>query len=127
MVVLHRGKCPVRHAAGVAARVPSSLWQGESRRSATRCARSYRLALGATAPLLLGALYAAISQAAAAADVSLWGVFGQPLVELLGRGRFEALWWTRLALVVIALAVLKWRGVRRWPGHLVLVAAGWRC
>ncbi|HEY0582038.1 MAG TPA: CopD family protein, partial [Chloroflexota bacterium] len=62
------------------------------------------------------------AQAATAADVPLWGVFGQPLVDLLSRGRFAALWWTRLALVLVALGLVSWRGVRRWPGRVALVA-----
>jgi len=81
-------------------------------------ARSRRLAIAAGLVLLVGTLYAAIAQAASAADVPLWGVFGQPLVDLLGRGRFAVLWWSRLGLVIIALALVSWRGVRRWPGRV---------
>src|ERR1700716_3286441 len=59
-------------------------------------ARSRRLAIASGGVLLVGTLYVAIAQAASAADVPMWGVFGQPLIDLLSRGRFAALWWTRL-------------------------------
>src|SRR5438132_5422273 len=62
--------------------------------------RSRRLALASCLALLIGTLYVAIAQAASAADVPTWAVFGQPLVDLLTRGRFAALWWARLALVL---------------------------
>ena len=85
-------------------------------------AASRRLALIAAVVLLVGTLYAAIAQASAAAAVPPWGVFGQPLADLLGRGRFAALWWARMALVLITLGLLSWRGVRRWPGQVALAA-----
>ena len=43
-------------------------------------------------------------------------------MDLLSRGRFAALWWTRMALVLVALGLVSWRGVRRWPGQAALVA-----
>jgi copper transport protein len=85
-------------------------------------ARSRRLAMVSSLVLLVGTLYVAIAQAATAADVPLWGAFGQPLVDLLSRGRFAALWWVRLALVLIVLGLVAWRGVRRWPGRVALGA-----
>jgi copper transport protein len=87
-------------------------------------ARARRLAVGSGLVLLVGTVYVALAQASAAGEVPLWGVFGQPLVDLLTRGRFAALWWARLALVLIALALVAWRGVRRWPGQVALVATG---
>jgi copper transport protein len=84
-------------------------------------ARSRRLAVASGVALLVGTLYIAIAQAANAADVPMWGVFGQPVVDLLSRGRFAGLWWTRLALVTIALGLVWWRGVRRWPGQVAMV------
>jgi copper transport protein len=87
-------------------------------------ARSRRLAIVAGVVLLVGTLYGAVAQAAAAADVPVWAAVGQPIIDLLSRGRFAALWWTRLALVVVALALVSWRGVRRWPGQAALVATG---
>jgi copper transport protein len=87
-------------------------------------ARSRRLAIVAGVVLLVGTLYGAVAQAAAAADVPVWAAVGQPIIDLLSRGRFAALWWTRLALVVLALALVSWRGVRRWPGQAALVATG---
>jgi copper transport protein len=85
--------------------------------------RTRRLAVASGVALLVGTLYVAVAQAAAAADVPLWGAIGQPLVDLLSRGRFAALWWARLALVVVAVGLVSWRGVRRWPGHVALVAS----
>src|SRR5207253_3460372 len=68
--------------------------------------------------------YIAIAQAATAADLPLWAAFGQPLIDVLSRGRFAALWWARLVLVLVALGMLAWRGVRRWPGRVALGATG---
>src|ERR1700730_14615392 len=45
-------------------------------------ARRRRLAMAAGVALLVGTLYVAIAQAASAAQVPVWGVFGQPLVDL---------------------------------------------
>ncbi|TME27579.1 MAG: c-type cytochrome [Chloroflexi bacterium] len=73
-------------------------------------ARSRRLAMLSGLVLLFGTVYVAIAQAATAADVPLWGVFGQPLFDLLSRGRF-------------VLGLLAWRGVRRWPGQVALGAS----
>src|SRR5438067_1467310 len=87
-------------------------------------ARARRLAVAAGIVLLIGTLYTALSQASVAGDVPLWGVFGRPLVDLLTHGRFASLWWARLALVLLALALVSWRGVRRWPGQVALVATG---
>jgi copper transport protein len=85
--------------------------------------RTRRLAIAAGLVLLVGTLYAAVAQAVSAADLPIWGAFGQPLFNLLSRGRFATLWWTRLGLVVVALALVHWRGVRRWPGVVALAAA----
>jgi len=87
-------------------------------------ARARQVAMVSGVVLLVGTLYIAIAQAAAAAEVPLWAVFGQPLLDLLGRGRFAALWWIRLALVLVSLSMLAWRGVRRWPGQVAIVATG---
>jgi copper transport protein len=91
---------------------------------ALAAARSRRLAIVSGGVLLVGTLFVAIAQAASAADVPVWGVFGQPLFDLLSRGRFASLWWTRLALVGLALALVRWRGVSRWPVQVALVATG---
>jgi copper transport protein len=85
-------------------------------------ARARQIAVLSALVLLAGTLFGAIAQAASAADVPLWGVFGQPLMDLLGRGRFATLWWARLLLVVIALGLVAWRGVRRWPSQVALAA-----
>jgi copper transport protein len=87
-------------------------------------ARARRLAIISGVLLLIGTLFMAVAQASAAAGVPLWGVFGQPLVDLLGHGRYATLWWARLALVVVALVLVVWKGVRRWPGRVALGAIG---
>src|SRR5262249_9720547 len=69
-------------------------------------------------------LYAAIAQAATAADVPVWAALGNPIVDLLGRGRYASLWWPRLLLVLVALGLVAWRGVRGWPGQAAMVLAG---
>jgi copper transport protein len=86
--------------------------------------RARRLALASGVLLLVGTLFGAVAQASDAANVPLWGVFGQPLLDLLTRGRFATLFWIRLALVLVALGLVAWRGVRRWPGQVALVAIG---
>jgi len=81
-------------------------------------ARSRRLALAAGVLLLVGTLYGAVAQAATAADVPVWAALGQPTIDLLSRGRFAALWWARLALVVVALVLVGCveygAGLARW-------------
>ncbi len=84
--------------------------------------RARRLAIVAGVVLLIGTLYGALAQAAVAADVPLWSTIGRPIVDLLGRGRFASLWWPRLALVVLALALVIWRGVPRPFGQVALGA-----
>jgi copper transport protein len=97
---------------------------GRANPSAQRLALAHarRLALGAAIALLVGTLYGGVAQAATAADVPLWGAFGRPLVELLSRGRYASLWWPRLGLVVLALALVAWQGVRGRTGDLALAA-----
>ena len=85
-------------------------------------ARARRLAVASGILLLIGTLFGALAQATDAANVPVWGVLGQPLVDLLSRGRFAGLFWIRLALVLLALGLVLWRGVRRWPGQLAMVA-----
>ncbi|HEY3061316.1 MAG TPA: CopD family protein [Chloroflexota bacterium] len=85
--------------------------------------RARRLAMAAGILLLVGTLYGAVAQAAVAADVPLWSTIGRPIVDLLGRGRFATLWWPRLALVVLALALVTWRGVPRPFGQLAIGAS----
>jgi copper transport protein len=52
--------------------------------------RARRLALASCAVLVAGTVFGAVAQASAAADVPIWGTFGQPLIDLLSRGRFAA-------------------------------------
>ncbi len=73
--------------------------------------RGKRLAVVAGALLLIGTLFAAVAQAAAAAGVPLESSFGAPLRDLLTRGRFAGIWWPRLGISVIAVALVAWRGL----------------
>lgn len=61
--------------------------------------------------LILGTLFAAVAQAAAAANVSLLGGVGQPLSDLLLRGRYATIWWPRLGLEAVSLALIAFGGV----------------
>jgi copper transport protein len=87
-------------------------------------ARARKLAIWAGILLLAGTLYGALAQASASAGVPLWGVLGSPLGDLLSRGRFASLWWPRLGLVALTLALVSWRGVEGWWGRIALIAVG---
>jgi len=84
--------------------------------------RARKVALVGAALLLIGVLYGALAQAAVAADQPIWQALGQPLIELLSRGRYASLWWPRLALTLLALGIVAWRGVRGLAGQIALVA-----
>jgi copper transport protein len=73
--------------------------------------RVERLAVIAGALLLVGTLFAAVAQAAAAAGVSLDGALGTPVRDLLTRGRYASIWWPRLLISVVAVAIVRWRGL----------------
>ena len=74
-------------------------------------ARTKRLAVAAGILLLVGTLFAAVAQAAAAAGVPLTDAFGNPLRDLLTRGRFAGIWWPRFGISVVAIAIVMWRGL----------------
>ncbi|HEY3061315.1 MAG TPA: copper resistance protein CopC [Chloroflexota bacterium] len=74
-------------------------------------ARVHRVALVAGVLLLVGTLFAAVAQAAAAAGVPMTSAFGNPLRDLLTRGRFAGIWWPRLGISVVAFAIVAWRGL----------------
>jgi copper transport protein len=79
--------------------------RGVVRRSALR------LALIAGALLIIGTLFAAVAQAAAAAGVPFYEGVGTPLHDLLTRGRFANIWWPRLAISLIAVGIVAVRGL----------------
>jgi copper transport protein len=79
-------------------------------RARVQSALSRAIVLGGVL-LILGTLYTAVAQAAAAANVSLWDAFGQPLADLLLRGRFAAIWWPRIGLEVASLALIAFGGI----------------
>ena len=85
--------------------------------------RARRVALVAGVSLVLATLYGAVAQAASAADVSMLQVFGQPLVDLLTRGRYPLIWWPRLGLAVLAVIVMAVARMNRRAVWLAVVAA----
>jgi copper transport protein len=73
--------------------------------------RLYRMIVLGGVLLILGTLYTAVAQAAAAADVPLSAAIGQPLADLVLRGRFASIWWPRLGLEVASLALIAFGGL----------------
>jgi putative copper export protein len=61
--------------------------------------------------LLVATLFGALAQAADAASVPPWAAFGRPLADLLGRGRFAAIFWPRIGLEVLALGLVALGGL----------------
>jgi copper transport protein len=61
--------------------------------------------------LIIGTLFTAVAQAAAAADVPLASALGKPLSDLLLRGRFASIWWPRIGLEVASLLLVGLGGV----------------
>jgi copper transport protein len=68
--------------------------------------RAHRMVIAGGVFLILGTLFSALAQAAAAAGVPLLDGFGQPLASLLTRGRFASIWWPRLGLEVASLGLI---------------------
>jgi copper transport protein len=73
--------------------------------------RAHRLIVLGGVLLVLGTLFTAVAQAAAAADVPLQAAIGQPLSDLLLRGRFAAIWWPRIGLEVASLMLIAFAGL----------------
>jgi copper transport protein len=73
--------------------------------------RAFRLMLVGGVLLVLGTLFSAVAQAGAAANVPLAQAFGQPLADLLLRGRFAAIWWPRVGLEIASLALVAFGGI----------------
>src|SRR5438309_6373123 len=61
--------------------------------------------------LIVGTLYTAVAQAAAAANVTLFEAIGKPITDLLLRGRFAAIWWPRIGLEVASLLLIVGGGI----------------
>jgi copper transport protein len=68
--------------------------------------RAYRLVVLGGVLLIVGTLFTAMAQAAAAANVSLLDAVGQPMADLLLRGRFASIWWPRMGLEVASLLLI---------------------
>jgi copper transport protein len=73
--------------------------------------RTYWLIVAGGVLLILGTLFSAVAQAAAAANVTLLAGFGEPLSDLLLRGRYAAIWWPRLGLEVASLGLIVFGGI----------------
>jgi copper transport protein len=73
--------------------------------------RAYRLVVVGGVLLIVGTLFTAAAQAAAAANVSLLDALGQPIADLLLRGRFASIWWPRMGLEVASLLLIVFGGV----------------
>jgi copper transport protein len=73
--------------------------------------RAHRLIVLGGALLVLGTLFTAVAQAAAAAGVPLIAAFGQPLSDLLLRGRFASVWWPRLGLELMSVMLIAFGGL----------------
>jgi copper transport protein len=76
----------------------------EARAAAHR--RAHRLIVLGGVLLVVGTLFTAVAQAAAAANVPLTAALGQPLADLLLRGRFAAVWWPRIGLEIASLCLI---------------------
>jgi copper transport protein len=73
--------------------------------------RVYQLIVFGGLLLIVGTLFTAIAQAAAAADVPLANALGKPLSDLLLRGRFASIWWPRIGLELASLFLIAFGGV----------------
>ena len=73
--------------------------------------RAHRVIVVGGALLIVGTLFTAVAQAAAAANVPLVSALGQPIADLLLRGRFAAIWWPRVGLEVASVLLIAIGGV----------------
>jgi copper transport protein len=73
--------------------------------------RTYRLVVAGGVLLILGTLFSAVAQAAAAANVPLRDAVGAPLGDLLLRGRYASIWWPRLGLEIASLLLIVFGGI----------------
>ncbi len=73
--------------------------------------RAYWLILAGGVLLILGTLFSAVAQAAAAANVPFTEGLGSPLGELLLRGRYASIWWPRLGLELASLLLIVLGGI----------------
>lgn len=84
--------------------------------------RAHRLIVFGGGLLIIGTLFAAVAQAAAAADVPLVAAVGQPLSDLLLRGRFAAIWWPRLGLEIASVLLIAFGGLEGLAAECALAA-----
>jgi copper transport protein len=88
----------------------------------TAMRRAHRAIVVGGLLLVAATLFAALAQAAAAGDVSLLSLsaLGPPLADLLGRGRFAAIWWPRFGLEVVSLALIVVGGLEGLASDMAL-------
>jgi copper transport protein len=89
--------------------VLGGMFAGPARESVRR--RMYQLIVLGGALLIVGTLFTAVAQAAAAANVPLASALGKPLSDLLLRGRFATIWWPRMGLEVTSLLLVAFGGI----------------
>jgi copper transport protein len=89
---------------------PVLTGQNAAPRAAVR-RTAYRLIVLGGVLLIVGTLYTAVAQAAAAANVTLVEAVGKPITDLLLRGRFAAIWWPRMGLEVASLLLIVLGGI----------------
>jgi copper transport protein len=87
------------------------LDQGDTQQRGPLHGRAFGLIVVGGGLLLVGTLFSAVAQAASAANVPLSQAVGQPLADLLLRGRFASIWWPRLGLEVAGLALVVFGGI----------------
>jgi copper transport protein len=84
--------------------------------------RAYWLIVAGGVLLILGTLFSALAQAAAAANVPLTAGLGAPLGELLLRGRYASIWWPRLGLEIACLFLIAIGGIDGLASECALAA-----
>jgi copper transport protein len=87
------------------------LDEGDTYQRAPLHRRAFLLIVAGGVLLLIGTLFSAVAQAASAANVPLTQAIGQPLADLLLRGRFASIWWPRIGLEVAGLALIVFGGI----------------
>ena len=82
--------------------------------------QAYRFIVLGGVLLVFGTVYTALAQAAAAAGGPFSSAFGQPLADLLLRGRFASIWWPRIGLEVTSLLMIGFGGLEGLASECVL-------
>jgi len=89
--------------------VLGSVLVGQAREVVRR--RAHQVIVLGGVLLIVGTLFMAVAQAAAAANVPLLDAIGKPVSDLLLRGRFASIWWPRMGLEVASLLLILFGGI----------------